>query len=118
MEGKEFFDAVEFGEATLGKTPEGFDAIDVNATGSEGLGLVDADVFVVADIDQAVIAAPVIGEHDAGRIDLAAQDGVQSAGRAVGHNLGVDAALALVDAEDRLLESTATALAGRRAGPK
>ena len=69
-------------------------------------------MLVVADIDQAIVTAPIIGENHTGRIDLAAQDGMESAGRTIGHDLGVDASLSLIDAEDRLLEGAATALAG------
>src|ERR1700683_1906500 len=109
MESKEFFNAVELGQAALGKAPEGFDAIDVSATFGKAFGLVDADMFVVADIDQAVVAAPGIGEDNAGRIDLAPQRPLESEGRTVRHDLGVDAALAFIDAEDRLLEGAASA---------
>jgi len=52
-EGKEFFDPIKLGEGALGKSPKGFDAVDVNATGSECLGLVAANVFVVAAIGEA-----------------------------------------------------------------
>ena len=89
MESKEFFDAVELGQAALGKAPEGFDAIDVSTTFGKALGLVDADMFVVTDIDQAVVAAPGIGEDNAGRIDLAPQRPLESVGRTVRHDLGV-----------------------------
>lgn len=109
MKGKEFFDAVELGQAALGKAPEGFDAIDVSATFGKALGLVNANMFVVADIDQAVVAAPGIGEDNALGIDLAPQRPLESEGRTVRHDLGVDAALAFVDAEDRLLEGAASA---------
>jgi len=114
MEREEFFDAVELGQAALGKAPEGFDAIDVSATFGKALGLVDADMFVVADIDQAVVAAPGIGEDNAFRIDLAPQRPLESMGGAVGDDLGVDAALAFVDAENRLLEGAASASARSR----
>ena len=84
MEGEEFFDAVKLGEAALGKTPKGFDAVDVDAAGSKSFGLVDTDMLVVAHIDEAIVAAPVIGKDDAGRIDLAAQDGVERVGEQLG----------------------------------
>jgi hypothetical protein len=111
MKGEELFDAIELGQTAFGKTPKGFDAVDVDAAGSESFGLVNAHMFVVADIDQTVVAAPIIGENNAGRIDIAAQNGVESGGRAVGHDLGVDAALTFIDAKDRLLESAATTAA-------
>jgi len=109
VKGEEFFDAVKFGQTALGKTPKGFDAVDVDTTGSKSFGLVDADMLVVADVDEAIVTTPVVGENDAGRIDLAAQDGVERVGGAVGDDLGVDPTLAFVDAEDRLLEGAATA---------
>ena len=109
-----FFDAVELGQAALGKTPEGFNAVDVDAAFGKGLGFVDADMFVVADVDQAVIAAPGIGEDHAGRIDLAPQRPLESVGRTVRDDFGVDTPLTFIDAEHRLLEGAATASA--RAG--
>jgi len=115
VKGEEFFDAVKFGQTALGKTPKGFDAVDVDAAGSKSFGLVDADMLVVAHIDEAIVAAPVIGENDAGRIDLTAQDGVERVGGAVGHDLGINPTLAFVDAEDRLLEGAATAFTRTRA---
>ena len=40
------FDSVEPGEAALGETPEGFNAIDVSAAPGKGFLFVDADVLV------------------------------------------------------------------------
>ena len=111
VEREMFFDAVKLGEAAFGETPEGLDAIDVSAAMGKGFCFIDADMLVVADVHEAVIAAPAIGEEDAGGIDLAPENGLESLSRAVRDDLRVDAALALIDAEDRLFKGGATAAA-------
>lgn len=61
-----FGDAVEFLQAALCITSEGFDAIDMMAAGDE---LVDAalhpEMLVEADVDPAVIAAPAVAVNHA-----------------------------------------------------
>lgn len=98
------FDAVELSEAALGEAPEGFDAVDVCAAPSEGFALIDADVLVVADIDQAIITGPAIGADDALRVDPPANDGPQSLGGAIRDDFRIDFPVAFKDAEDWLLE--------------
>jgi hypothetical protein len=56
------FDAVELGQASFSKAPEGFDPVDVSAAIGEGFLFVNAHMFVVVDIDQAIITWPAIGE--------------------------------------------------------
>jgi len=72
------FDAIKFGQAALGEAPEGFDAIDVGATTGEGFLLVDAHMFVVADVDEAVVARPSVRTDDALGIDPPANDGPET----------------------------------------
>jgi len=50
------FDAVELGQASFSKAPEGFDPVDMSAAIGEGFLFVNAHMFVVADIDQAIIS--------------------------------------------------------------
>ena len=111
VKGEVFFDSVELGQAAFGKAPEGLDAVDVGAAVSESLGLVDADVFVVTDVDQAIITAPGVGEEDAGGIHFAPQNRLESGFRAIGDDLRVDASSALVDPKNRLFEGRSAALA-------
>jgi len=57
-------------------------------------------MFVVADIDQAIISWPAIRAKDALRIDPAPDDGSQGLLGAVSDDLGINFSLALEDAED------------------
>jgi hypothetical protein len=66
----------------------------------------------VAQIDQTVVTAPAIGVDDRGDIDPAADNALQSGSGAVRHDLGVDLARPLEDAEhDGLAVGTSAALA-------
>ena len=58
--------ALELGQPDLGQAPEAFDAVDMDgAFGELVAGMVDADV-AIAEVDQAVVAAPAIGVDDRG----------------------------------------------------
>jgi type IV secretion system protein VirB4 len=57
---------VELDEPTLGVRPEALDAVDVAlAAGEVVLLVVDPQVLLVADVDQAVVATPAVGVDDA-----------------------------------------------------
>ena len=59
--------ALELGQPALGQAPEAFDAVDMDgAFGELVAGMVDADV-AIAEVDQAVVAAPAIGVDDGAR---------------------------------------------------
>lgn len=103
------FDAVELGQASFSKAPEGFDPVDVSAAIGEGFLFVNAHMFVVADIDQAIISWPAIGAEDALRIDPAPDDGSQGLLGAVSDDLGINFSLALEDAEDGLFAGSSAA---------
>lgn len=94
--------AVELGQAPLHVAPECLDPIDVGFAVGEALALVDAHVLVVADRDQAVVAAPAVTMNHALRIDPTPDDGQEAGRRAIGHHLGVDAPVALEDPKHRL----------------
>ena len=80
--------------------------------------MIDAEV-TVAEIDQAVVAAPAIGVDDGTGVHPSADDALQGRPRAVRHDLGVDLALALQDAEDdRLAVGAAPAPARDPARPE
>ena len=95
--------ALELGQPDLGQAPEAFDAVDMDGSPGELVaGMIDTDV-AIAEIDQAVVAAPAIGVDDGARVDPAADNTLEGGLGAVRDDLGVDAALALKDAEnDRL----------------
>jgi hypothetical protein len=83
--------AVALGKSPLCVAPERLDSVDVVlATGKLVVAVVDSEVLVKADVDEAVVAAPAVG-----------MDGCA----------GVDLDLALEDAEDyRLAACPASAL--------
>ena len=74
MELEVSFDAVELHEATFGKAPECLDAVDMRFAFDQGSSFLDADMLVIAHINQPVVADPLIGVQDAGRINSAAND--------------------------------------------
>ena len=56
--------ALELGQPDLGQAPEAFDAVDMDGSPAELVaGMIDTDV-AIAEIDQAVVAAPAIGVDD------------------------------------------------------
>src|SRR6516162_2097527 len=116
MEGV-FGHAFELGEADLGEAPEAFDAVDVHrAVGKLVVSMIDAQV-AVAEIDQAVVAAPAIGVDDGRDIDAAPDNALQRGSGAVRHDLGVDLSGALEDAEhDGLAVGAPATLAADVAG--
>jgi hypothetical protein len=60
-------------------------------------------MLLKAEIDDPVIGAKPIGTDDGIGADLAFNDGIKRFTEAVRHDLGIDAAIALVNAEDNLL---------------
>ena len=75
MKNKVFLNPIKFCQASFGETPESLDTIDVNASVCEGLGLVDSDVSVVPERNQAIIGFPIIGDDNAIGTDLAGDNG-------------------------------------------
>jgi hypothetical protein len=58
-------DAVELLQAMLGEAPETLDAVDVvRPAGELVLPVIDSVMLRVADIDQAVVAAPAVAVDD------------------------------------------------------
>lgn len=103
-------DAIELGQATLGKAPEALDAVDVIVAEREAVFAVsDAKVLGVTDGNQAIVGAQAVGMDDAAQAYLAANDRLQSGFRAVGHDLGIDLAVALEDTKDDGLAERTTA---------
>src|SRR5262249_7770093 len=94
------------------QAPEAFDAVDVHGAFDElVIAVIDAEV-AIAEIDQAVVAAPAIGVDDGRDIDPTPDNALQRGSGAVWHDLGVDLPGALEDAEhDGLAIGSTTALA-------
>ena len=63
-----FRQALELGQPDFGQAPEAFDAVDMNGSFRKLVaGMFDADV-AIAEIDEAVVAAPAIGVDDGARV--------------------------------------------------
>ena len=95
-----FWQALALGQPDLGQAPEAFDAVAMDGSLRELVaGMIDADV-AIAEVDQAMVAAPAIGVDDGAWVDPAADNPLQGGLRAVRDDLGIDAALPREDAED------------------
>ena len=110
--------AVELLHSAFGKAPEAFDAVNMDtAIGKLVAGMIDAKMFLKTDINQSVIAAPFVRMNNNIGGNAAANNGLQSAFLAVGHNLGINPAVAFENAEDdRFARSTATTFATHPSG--
>jgi hypothetical protein len=71
MQGEVRRHAVELGEAAFGEAPEALDAVYMDAVLGKVLRLVDPEVAVVADIDEAVVTRPAVGDEDGVQRDVA-----------------------------------------------
>ena len=106
------FNAVELGEPAFGEAPERLDAVDMHTPTARELmlAMVNAQVAVVTDIDEAVIAAPAVGVNHAFERDTPLNNGLQGNFFAVGHDLSVHSSMPLKDAKYWLLECASAAL--------
>ena len=106
-------DAVELLEPPLSETPKALNAVDVmRALHKLVLTMMNSKMLGVSNINQTIITTPSIGVDDSIKRAATAHNGLQSALFALRHNLGVDAAISLEDAEDdSLAAGSATTLA-------
>jgi hypothetical protein len=94
--------AVKLHESPFGIRPKGFDAVDVSsAVGKLVLSVVNTIMLLVAQINQAAVAAPGVGMDQAVRIDSAPNDGQQGLSGTIRHDLRIDRASSLEDSKDR-----------------
>lgn len=105
--------SIELLKPALGKAPEALDAVDMMlATHKLVLPVIDSEVLRVPDINQTVIATPPVRVDDGFESHATANNGLKSGFLAVGHDLSIDAPVALEDAEDDCFaRSTAASLA-------
>lgn len=103
--------AAAFRQSRFRGAPEALDAIDGHAAAADKdtVAVFDAEMFAVTEVDQAVVANPAVGMNDAGQRDAPANNGPQGGLFCVGHDLRIDAALALEDAKDDRLSAGASA---------
>ena len=109
--------AIELGQATFGKAPKCFDAVDVSPAFGERLFLVDADVLVEAYVDESIVTGPAVRADDAGGINAATDHRPQRGLGAIFDDFGVNFSLAFEDAENRLFEGSPTSQPGQSTSP-
>ena len=96
--------AIELGHTYLCIAPETFDPVDVSFTGGELIGaMVNAKMFVKADIYQPIVTRPAIRMVNRSRVDVAPNNPLQFGLGAVRHNFCVDHTLALEQTKDNRL---------------
>ncbi len=112
--------SIELLQATLSIAPEALNAIDVMcALHKLIVAMIDSIMLTVADINQAVVAAPPIRVDDGSERDATANNGLQSRLFTVRHDLGINASIALEDAEDDgLATGSSTSLATNPSSPE
>src|SRR5271157_77841 len=102
--------AIELRQTTFGEAPETLDAVDVVlAHGKLMSFVIHAEMFLIAHVDQSVVAAPAVGVNDGFQADAAGNGLPQRLSPTVGDDLGVDKTVALEDAEDDGLAPSAAA---------
>lgn len=94
-------DAVELEQALFGEAPEALDAVDMARAGGElVVSVVDPEMCVEVQIDQAVVAPPAVGVQHRCGAGLAADNGLQRGFGSIGHDLGVEVIATFQQAED------------------
>ena len=89
-------DPVELSQSSFGKAPERLNAVDMRiAPGKLIVAVVNAVMFIKANIDQAIVAAPAIRVNHTGNVYFSSDDGLQDGFRSIGNNLSVDIIAAL-----------------------
>jgi len=94
-------DAIELLKPSLCKAPEAFDAVDMCCASDELIGgVIDSEMLRIANINQAIVAAPAVTVDDSFGSHATANNGLQRGFLAVRDDLRIDTALAFEDAED------------------
>ena len=94
-------DSIKLLESALCHTPEALNAVDMRVAASKLISpVLDAKVFRVANIYQAIIATPAVTVNHRLWCDATTNDGLKRGFLAVGHDLGEDRTVTLEYAED------------------
>ena len=102
-------DTSELGKASFRVAPKAFYAIDMAALiGKLIVSVVDPEMLLVPDINQAVIATPSIGMDDAFDADSTSDNRLKRGAATIRHDLGINLALALENAKDNGFTARAT----------
>ena len=93
--------SIELLEPAFSMTPEALNTVDVMCSAHKlVVAMIDSIMLRVADINEAVIAAPSVRVDDCSERDATANNGLKRGFLTVRHDLRVDRAIALEDAED------------------
>ena len=113
-----FRHAIKLCESALGKAPERLDSINVaGRVGKFILAMLDAVMLVVADVYQAVIAAPAVAVNHAFGIHFASYNALKRLFTGIRDNFSVHVPLALEYAKDnRFARCSPATLAGNPSG--
>lgn len=91
---RDFAHAFELGQSGFRDTPEAFDAVDVVvALGKLIIAMVDAEMLVIAHIDETVVAFEAIGVDHAVQGDFASDNRLQRRFGAVWNDLGINSTM-------------------------
>lgn len=100
-------------QAGLGETPEPLDAVDMGIASDEFiLSVIDPQVLVITDINQAIVTPPTVRIDDAIECDTTADNPLQRKLSAIRDDFCVNVTIGFEHAEDgRLTEGTTPSLA-------
>jgi len=102
-------DAIELLQTTLGARPETFNAVDVAVVISKLiLRVKHTEMLRVTNINQTIVAAPAIGVNYRVERDMTTNHLLQRAFLTIRHDLSIDRAITLEDAEDDSFTTRAT----------
>ena len=112
--------AIKLCEAPFRITPKGFNSIGVTVGSGEFIAsMLDAQMFIVSNIHQAIIATLAVGMDDTRHRHVSSDHLLQSAFRGIGDHFSIDIPCSLKDAKDyRFLSSASAAHPWDATGPK
>ena len=113
-------DSIELVQSSFGKAPEGFDAVNVAFSVGEFVFMVtNAKVFLIPEVDQAVVSRPGIAMDDAVQANFTTNNTLECLLPRVWNDLRVNVLSPFVDAEDdRFAPSSTPSLAGNVSWPE
>jgi hypothetical protein len=96
-----FTNSIKLGKPAFGKAPEGLYSVYMTQRICKLIGAVmDAKMFVIANIYQSVIASPTIGVNNAFRINFAPYNTLKRLFTSIWNNLGIDFSVSFKDAKN------------------
>lgn len=111
MQGKSVLgNTIEFGQSALGKAPERLNAVDMIRAFDEFIvAVIDSEMLIKANINQAVITTPAISMDDTVRINFTSNNGLQRGFGGIRHDFCVDLIATFEQAKDDCFASRSPA---------